>query len=73
LTDNETTAKEAAGWHRSMTYIESKTVHSPYEREGSNMKALASVVLDDCFVVNNITILEGKNGINFVAMPGYKI
>lgn len=45
---------------------------SPYEKEGSNMKALARVVLDDCFVVNNITILEGKNGINFVAMPGYK-
>lgn len=45
---------------------------SPYEREGSNMKALARVILDDCFVINNITIIEDKNGKNFVAMPGYK-
>lgn len=45
---------------------------TPYEREGSNMKALARVVLDECFVINNVTILEGKSGNNFVAMPGYK-
>ncbi|SEW00539.1 SpoVG family protein [[Clostridium] fimetarium] len=45
---------------------------TPYEREGSNMKALARVVLDDCFVINNVTVLEGRNENNFVAMPGYK-
>lgn len=45
---------------------------TPYEREGSSMKALARVVLDDCFVINNVTVLEGRNGNNFVAMPGYK-
>lgn len=45
---------------------------TPYEKEGSSMKALARVVLDDCFVINNVTILEGKSGNNFVAMPGYK-
>ena len=36
------------------------------------MKALARVVLDDCFMINNVTILEEKSGNNFVAMPGYK-
>lgn len=45
---------------------------TPYEKEGSSMKALARVVLDDCFLINNVTILEGKSGNNFVAMPGYK-
>ncbi|MGC6173964.1 SpoVG family protein [Lacrimispora sp. 38-1] len=45
---------------------------TPYEREGSSMKALARVVLDDCFMINNVTVLEGRNGNNFVAMPGYK-
>ena len=36
---------------------------------GSNMKALASVVLDDCFIVRDIRVIEGNNGL-FVAMPG---
>ena len=35
---------------------------------GSNMKALASVVLDDCFIVRDIRVIEGNNGL-FVAMP----
>ena len=45
---------------------------TPFQREGSNMRGLARVVLDDCFAINNVTILEGRNGNNFVAMPGYK-
>ena len=38
---------------------------------GSNMKALASVVLDDCFIVRDIRVIEGNNGL-FVAMPNRK-
>ena len=39
---------------------------------GSNMKALASVVLDDCFIVRDIRVIEGNNGL-FVAMPSRKV
>lgn len=33
--------------------------------------ALASIVIDDCFVVKNIKVLEGKDGL-FVGMPSIK-
>lgn len=46
-----------------------KTV--PFEREGSNLKGLARIYFNDCFVVNNVSLLQGKNGL-FVAMPSYK-
>lgn len=36
-----------------------------------NVKAIASVNLDDCFAVKNIRVIEGKNGL-FVSMPSYK-
>lgn len=35
------------------------------------VKATASANLDDCFVVKNIRVVEGKNGL-FVSMPSYK-
>ena len=38
----------------------------------SNMKALASVVLDNCFIVRDIRVIEGNNGL-FVAMPSRKV
>lgn len=44
---------------------------TPYHREGSNLKGFATVFLDDGFVINNISILEGKNKL-FVSMPSYK-
>ena len=34
----------------------------------SRLRALASIVFDDAFVVHEIRIIEGKNGL-FVAMP----
>lgn len=43
----------------------------PFEKEGSNIKGLARVYFDDCFVVSNINILQGKEKV-FVAMPSYK-
>lgn len=45
---------------------------TPFEREGSNIRGLARVYLEDSFVVNNISLLEGRNGL-FVAMPSYKV
>ena len=42
-----------------------------FEREGSKVKGFTSVTLDDEFVVNDIRIVEGENGL-FVAMPSKK-
>lgn len=44
---------------------------TPYEREGSNVKGLARIYFEDSFIVNNISILQGKENV-FVAMPSYK-
>ena len=41
------------------------------EKEGSRMKGIASVLLDDSFVVHDIRIIEGDNGL-FIAMPSRK-
>lgn len=41
------------------------------EKEGSRMKGIASVLLDDSFVVHDIRIIEGENGL-FTAMPSRK-
>ncbi len=35
------------------------------------LKAYVTVTFDDCFVVHNIKIIEGKNGV-FIAMPSRK-
>ena len=37
-------------------------------KESSRMKGIASVLLDDCFAVHDIRIIEGDNGL-FIAMP----
>lgn len=44
---------------------------TPFQKEGSNVRGLARVYLDQEFVVNHIVILQGKNG-EFIAMPNYK-
>ncbi|HEY8391667.1 MAG TPA: septation regulator SpoVG [Capillibacterium sp.] len=38
---------------------------------GSKMKAIASITFDDAFVVRDIRVIEGQNGL-FVAMPSRK-
>ena len=38
------------------------------EKENSRMKGIASVLIDDCFAVHDIRIIEGDNGL-FIAMP----
>ena len=42
-----------------------------FEKEGSRMKGIASVLLDDSFAVHDIRIIEGDNGL-FIAMPSRK-
>lgn len=41
------------------------------EKDGSRMKGIASVLLDDAFAVHDIRIIEGDNGL-FIAMPSRK-
>ncbi len=35
------------------------------------LKAYVTVTFDDCFVVHNVKVIEGKNGV-FIAMPSRK-
>ncbi|MEG0994348.1 MAG: septation regulator SpoVG [Bacilli bacterium] len=41
------------------------------EKEGSRMKGIASILIDDMFAVHDIRIIEGDNGL-FIAMPSRK-
>ena len=41
------------------------------EKEGSRMRGIASVLIDDAFAVHDIRIIEGDNGL-FIAMPSRK-
>lgn len=41
------------------------------EKEGSRMKGIASVLLDDSFAIHDIRIIEGEKGL-FIAMPSKK-
>ncbi len=42
-----------------------------FSKGSSNVRGLASVYFEDSFIVNNVTILQGKENL-FVAMPSYK-
>ena len=41
------------------------------KRENSRLRGIASVLIDDAFVVHNIRIINGDNGL-FIAMPSKK-
>jgi len=41
------------------------------EKEDSRMKGIASVVLDDCFAIKDIRIIQGEDKL-FIAMPSRK-
>ena len=43
----------------------------PYTQEGSNVIGFARIYFEDCFVVNNVTVIQGKENA-FVSMPSYK-
>lgn len=40
-------------------------------KEGSKLKARVSMTIDECFVIHDIRIIEGANGL-FVSMPNRK-
>ena len=40
-------------------------------KDGSRMKGIATVLLDDCFAIHDIRIIEGDSGL-FIAMPSRK-
>ena len=41
------------------------------KKDDSKLKAVASITIDDCFVVHDIKIIEGSEGY-FIAMPSRK-
>lgn len=41
------------------------------EKDGSRMKGIASILIDDSFAIHDIRIIEGDNGL-FIAMPSRK-
>ena len=43
----------------------------PYERQSGNVRGIGRIYFNDNFVVNNISVLQGKEDL-FVAMPSYK-
>lgn len=40
--------------------------------EAGNLKAVVSIVLNDCFVIHDIKVIEGSSGL-FIAMPSKKL
>ena len=41
------------------------------ENDNTKFRAIASVTIDDCFVIHDIKIIEGRDGL-FIAMPSKK-
>ena len=41
------------------------------QKEDSKLKAVASITIDDCFVIHDIKVIEGAEG-HFIAMPSRK-
>lgn len=44
---------------------------TPYEKNGSNIRGLARIYINDNFIINNVSVLQGNDKL-FVAMPAYK-
>ena len=43
----------------------------PYSQADDKLKAFATITLNDCFVVSDLKVINGSNGL-FVAMPSRK-
>lgn len=41
------------------------------KKQDAKLKAVASIIVDDCFVIHDIKVIEGTDG-NFIAMPSRK-
>ena len=44
---------------------------SPIEREDSSLKGIGRIYVNDVFVISNVRLIEGKNGM-FISMPDYR-
>lgn len=42
------------------------------KKDDGKLKAVASITIDECFVVHDVKILEGNDGELFIAMPSKK-
>lgn len=51
--------------------ITSVRVHK-LERENSRLRAIATIIIDDAFMIHDIKILQGDNGL-FCAMPSRQL
>jgi stage V sporulation protein G len=40
--------------------------------KGGKVRAFASIVIDDCFIVNDLRVMAGREGQHFVTMPARK-
>ena len=40
--------------------------------KGGKIRAFASIVLDDCFIINDLRVIEGRENQFFVTMPARK-
>ena len=41
------------------------------DKDDSKLKAVASITIDDCFVIHDIKVIDGKEGY-FISMPSKK-
>lgn len=41
-------------------------------RESNQLKAFVNIVIEDAFIIRNIKVIEGQNGL-FVAMPSRRV
>ena len=41
------------------------------EKDDSKLKAVASITIDDCFVIHDIKVIQGETDL-FIAMPSWK-
>lgn len=51
--------------------LQFKVSVNPYEKQGGNVRGVGRIYFNDNFVVNNVSVLQGKENL-FVAMPSYK-
>ena len=58
--------------HKEDTFLKISDVRIRFvKKEDSKLKAVASITIDDCFVVHDIKVIEGTDGV-FIAMPSRK-
>jgi len=52
--------------------VEITEVRISPSKGGGKVRAFVSIVFDDCFIVNDLRVLEGREGQLFVTMPARK-